>query len=316
MSGYNIQWKSPNSDANKINVASNITTQPSANRQNLSASINDNPQELSITSHFPELNMINPQKDTCDTIVLKNGTQMLAKVWEVLKDTVVYQKCGDKSEVPNFISRSEVDLIKYVDGSKVNMEEKKRQEDSLAKITMHQDSLKLTVAHAVKDSCDTIIMSDGSQLLALVVEVSEGAVEYKECANIKGPSHYISRTKTRLIKYTNGTSELVEEKKPVIPTDVPEKTEPTISKGNLGGFIGSILGFLLVVLTGTPIPGVPFWIGMLLAVTGAIFGADALGKIDKYPELWKGTKIAKVSVVLGALSFILFFIFLAKYMTF
>jgi hypothetical protein len=259
--------------------------------------------------------MINPQKDTCDTIVMKSGKQMLAKVWQILKDSVVYQKCGDKSEVPNFISRTEIDLIKYIDGSKVSMEDKKRQEDSLAIVEAMQDSLKKLASHTAKDSCDTIIMVDGSQLLALVVEVSEGAVEYKECSYLKGPSHYISRTKTRLVKYTNGTSELVEEKKPVVTENKPEQTAPEINKFNLAGIISSALGLILVILTGGPM-GIPLWIGTILGVTGAILGADALGKIDKYPELWKGNNIAYASIIAGGLSFILFWIFLAAKMTF
>ena len=61
-------------------------------------------------------NFINQEK--CDNIILKDGEEISAKVYEVTPDLVKYKKCG-KLDGPLFsINKSRIMMIRYSDGTK------------------------------------------------------------------------------------------------------------------------------------------------------------------------------------------------------
>ncbi len=129
--GYHIETKS------KVHKKYNSKPQPIDNNivsqgivSESETYFNDVKNETSIVeasnNHQIEQIVVSPDQNiqmvddsaACDIIVLKDGDEISAKVIEVTTTDIKYQKCNSSSEVLYTISKQEVFLIKYPDGTK------------------------------------------------------------------------------------------------------------------------------------------------------------------------------------------------------
>ncbi len=70
------------------------------------------------TSFPPRKTVLVQNTDTCDKIVFRDGTELMAKILEVSQDEIRYKKC-EMPEGPFFVSRkTDIFMISYANGSK------------------------------------------------------------------------------------------------------------------------------------------------------------------------------------------------------
>lgn len=97
-------------------------------------------------------------------------------------------------------------------------------------------------------ACDIIILRNGEELQAKVIEISETEIKYKLCSNLDGPVFIKLSSEVFKIRYPNGSSTVIPEKKvaPLIVTSKPTAaTGPVTDKSQLVAFI---LCFLVGIL--------------------------------------------------------------------
>jgi len=61
------------------------------------------------------------------------------------------------------------------------------------------------------EDCDIIILKNGQEIKAKVIEIGQNEVKYKDCFNQSGPTFIKNKSEIFMIKYPNGTSTVIEE---------------------------------------------------------------------------------------------------------
>jgi hypothetical protein len=131
MPGYHIEWNHSkgNVSQNKSQSEDRITTEEqhqtafqednAAEEQVILKSVQSEnnveptPQNVTIT---PEISSTLSSVE-CDNIILKNGEAINAKVTEITDNEVKYKKCHNLNGPTYSVSKSEVSVIKYVNGT-------------------------------------------------------------------------------------------------------------------------------------------------------------------------------------------------------
>lgn len=167
------------------------------------------------------------------------------------------------------------------------------------------------------DSCDVLLFKDGSELLAKVFEVSTGEVKYKRCDNPQGPSYVTRKEDLFMIKYANGTKEVMktapvaEKSDPVYeqPKFVPKiKTMQPLAPYALAfGALGVILSFVFMGMsanyTGTSAAGMGFGVvflgAIISAILGLVLGSKSYNEIKNNRDVYKGKGLAIPGKILG-----------------
>jgi hypothetical protein len=151
-------------------------------------------------------------------------------------------------------------------------------------------------------SCDIIVCKNGDEIEAKVLEIGIKEIKYKRCDNEQGPTISILNSNVVMIKYPNGTKDIIKS-----ATSSSDDTEP---KTNVYALLSIICGVLSVItLFGS----------ILFATLAIIFSKLANKEIAMEKEKYKensmqlarsGKIIAIIGLIFSALlSFILFFPF-------
>lgn len=61
----------------------------------------------------------------------------------------------------------------------------------------------------ISQNCDNIIFKDGTEISAIVEEIRLNEISYKKCENIGGPTYVASKSEIFMIRYKNGTKEVM-----------------------------------------------------------------------------------------------------------
>jgi hypothetical protein len=154
----------------------------------------------------------------------------------------------------------------------------------------------------ISDSCDLIILKTGEELRAKVTDITQDEIKYKRCDNLSGPSYAIKKAEVFMIKYPNGTKDIISPSAPAASSNTSaqapikadsvnphRRTEPL-------GVIGFILGLIGLFIS--------YW-GLLFAILAIVFGAVSLHKIKKQPDLFKGKAFGIFSLMLGIVYFVI-----------
>jgi TM2 domain-containing membrane protein YozV len=81
--------------------------------------------------------------------------------------------------------------------------------------TYSKSQLRKTLRKALSNSadqleeCDLIILKSGEEIKCKVLEIGSSEIKYKKCDNIDGPTYSIIKMDVLVVKYVNGTSEIV-----------------------------------------------------------------------------------------------------------
>lgn len=146
------------------------------------------------------------------------------------------------------------------------------------------------------EGCDVISLKNGEEINAKVLEISQTEIKYKRCDNLDGPTFIIPKSNATKIKFSNGTTEVInsvtakaEESdyyNPAPKHDIqPYSGETIINRYALASMIIAILSVLFFPLVPLPI----------------IFGIIALKQIKRSPEAYTGKWMAIFGIVLGGL---------------
>jgi hypothetical protein len=116
----------------------------------------------------------------------------------------------------------------------------------------------------VDDSCDNIILKDGTEISGIVKEISQTELRYKKCSNLDGPTFTINKSKVLMIQYRNGTKDIITNESVEVDSSVKEKK--TIDEGKPLRVFGWIIWGvgLIVILTAS------IALGLLLAGLGIL----------------------------------------------
>ncbi|HWY09887.1 MAG TPA: hypothetical protein VN026_01110, partial [Bacteroidia bacterium] len=114
MSGYNINWKhkKPNTEAKdyaKLEPSPSLKTETDINQSLVYASIE---KDIPVFIKKEKLN------EGCDIITMKNGEEIKAKVIEITETQIKYRLCNDNDSPIRSVEKSNVFMVKYVNGSK------------------------------------------------------------------------------------------------------------------------------------------------------------------------------------------------------
>ena len=116
--------------------------------------------------------------------------------------------------------------------------------------------------HAIVSSeCDNIILKNGEEISAKIVEITPDIIKYKKCNNLDGPLISIYKSDILMLRYADGTKDIINVAEERKSRSEYKKDNPF---SNLGIF--SIMS------------GVFSWIilGIIFAPTGIIFGIISL----------------------------------------
>lgn len=160
--------------------------------------------------------------------------------------------------------------------------------------------------------CDTIVMKSGEEVSVKVVKIGTSEIEYKKCENIEGPLYSAKKQDVFMIKYANGTKELIKNEDRKGETDVLKA-----EKSAKPSFIYTVIAFGLTAIGGVSMlalgeVGVGAWIG---AVLGILFGIPAvvlliiglalaissLVSLKKYPDKLSGKGFAITALIISAI---------------
>jgi hypothetical protein len=142
--------------------------------------------------------------------------------------------------------------------------------------------------------CDVILLKNGEEISAKVLEITPTEVKYKRCDNLEGPTTTIYKSSIFSITYANGSKEVIKTENNTISNNNSNSNE---NKKNGFGVASLVLGILG---------------GGVLSILAIIFGAIHISKCNKNPESYRGKSMAVAGVILGIfwIAVILFLIFL------
>ncbi len=171
-----------------------------------------------------------------------------------------------------------------------------------------------------KDTCgDVLLLQNADELKVKILEIDDKNIKYKRCDNIDGPTYSMSKSRVALIKYANGTKEVVvqepiykpaEQERPQKP-EMPRKVNPLGLASLLLYILGSILSRGLTAAT---LSGSMVILALILATAPLIMAYISLFQFKREPTVYKGKwmPITVVCIYLaGLLIFALIFASLA-----
>ena len=160
--------------------------------------------------------------------------------------------------------------------------------------------------------CDVITLKNGNEIYGKVAEISSTEIKYKRCDNIEGPTIIINKSDVAKIKYTNGTTELInapstaEEQDYYSPSAKHKKPANNNNLHNnlyhqklnpfaIAGMISAILSVIYIPLA---LAYSPFL--LILAPVPIYLGIVALKEIKANPEIYRGKGMARFGIIFGA----------------
>lgn len=145
---------------------------------------------------------------------------------------------------------------------------------------------------------DNIILKNGEEIKAKVTEITTDEIKYKKWDNINGPTYSIKKSEVLMIKYSNGTKDIITPNNSTTSKNVSDKTQNDTEEKKGGGF--GIASFVLS-LVGPLVAG-PLVAGLLVA--SVIMGPLAIifGIIGMINRKLKGLAIA--GLIIGIIDLI------------
>tara|TARA_B110000914_G_scaffold108914_1_gene95391 strand:+ start:156 stop:674 length:519 start_codon:yes stop_codon:yes gene_type:complete len=144
--------------------------------------------------------------------------------------------------------------------------------------------------HAIVSSeCDNIILKNGEEISAKIVEITPDIIKYKKCNNLDGPLISIYKSDILMLRYADGTKDIITESKERKTWEEYKKDNPSSSLGFLSIMFGVFSWFVL---------------GIVFAPAGIISGTISLVMDkDKVPGI--------IGLIISSIAFIIVLIALS-----
>jgi hypothetical protein len=168
-----------------------------------------------------------------------------------------------------------------------------------------------------EDTCDVLLFKDGSEIRGKVLEVSGDEIKYKRCDTPDGPTYVSRKSELFMIKYANGTREVIRSDEP--PKQTKKPTYDTRSKkyenasqtkqvdelavvSFVAGILAIVIGIaalnFLAAITG-PAVGILLLLPFFLALIAAITGRISFKRIKENSEFYKGKGFSMTGFIMG-----------------
>lgn len=145
------------------------------------------------------------------------------------------------------------------------------------------------------EECDNIILTNGDEMKVKVIEIAINDIKYKKCENIDGPLYSIKKSEVFMIKYPNGTKDIITPYNSSVSKN--ERNKHKNEDGEKKGGVFSILSFCI------SITGI-FIASLILGAGAIVFGIIGLLK-----EKRRGLAIA--GLIIGIIDFVFGLIMIA-----
>jgi hypothetical protein len=109
--------------------------------------------------------------------------------------------------------------------------------------------------------CDNIILKDGSEISSKIIEITPDLIKYRKCANLEGPLISISRNSILMIRYADGTKDIMNLDNKIQSKEIYDAENPSSSLGFLSIMAGVFSWFVL---------------GLIFAPAGIVLGIISL----------------------------------------
>ena len=156
------------------------------------------------------------------------------------------------------------------------------------------------------DTCDNIILKNGKEISAKVIEVGVKEIKYKKCPDNNDPLYSIKKSDVFMIKYPDGTKDIMPEEKVKEESPFDEEEVALLNKVlkkekgpktegfGVWAFVLSLIGF-----------GIAMWISMISGIAplavGLIFGIISLVRIGRHPEKFKRRGFGIVAIIVSVI---------------
>ena len=167
----------------------------------------------------------------------------------------------------------------------------------------NSDDFKIDWSANNLEECDIIVLKTGEEVSAKVTEIGQDEIKYKKCDNLSGPTYSMNKSLVFMIKYSNGTKDIISSDNSTQNNSSPQKS-PTPNNDNSkndlddsnGNSVWGIISFV-VGLVGLLVLPIPF------GVVAMIFGGIGVNK--------KLKGLAITGLILGFIDLIVGLILLA-----
>lgn len=128
------------------------------------------------------------------------------------------------------------------------------------------------IKHALPaDSCDIIVMRNGDEIDAKVLEIGLNDVKYKQCDNLNGPTKVIEKNSVFMIKYPNGTKDVFSSEEASVKKESAPEQAKNETDDNGTGFALALLGLVCLIISVFITWYVSILFGGILGLLGALF---------------------------------------------
>jgi len=170
------------------------------------------------------------------------------------------------------------------------------------------------------DECDNIILRNGDEIKAKVIEITETSVKYRKCDNLNGPLYSQSKSAIFMVQYVNGTKDVFNEEQDTVKDEKEnknvstssdstnkqdeDKSKRTTDKVSINSLVFSLLGVLFLIVG--VILNAPLFIiaAFVFLIVAFILGIIGIHRANKYPDKYKGMGMAIAGFVIGLLGVI------------
>lgn len=136
--------------------------------------------------------------------------------------------------------------------------------------------------------CDIIILKNGNDVKAKVLEITPIEVKYKKCLSPDGPLYIVKKADVFMIKYSNGTKEVIGIEQTNETTKTTDEIVPDTSYTGPKTMHPKAKSALIFACFGL----IPL-LGILACVKAIVDAGDALNDIKQNPNRYTGERRAK-----------------------
>ena len=146
------------------------------------------------------------------------------------------------------------------------------------------------------DSCDNIILKNGEEISAKIIEITPDLIKYKKCRNLDGPLISIYKNEVLMLRYNDGSKDIF--------SSLEKKEGGRVSNESSEVPWGGIMSLFFATIASVSLGlAGPFFIGLFFSALAIAFGGISFNE-----RLWG---FALAGLILGILTILpnIFFLF-------
>lgn len=147
------------------------------------------------------------------------------------------------------------------------------------------------------EECDIIVLKNGQEIKAKVLEIGVNEIKYKDCDNVNGPTISKRSWDVFMIKYPNGINKVITPEPAADPAPQTYTAAKQVDPVSVVAFSVGLIGVLLALVVVFP---------FLFGTGAVVLGIIGLSIHRKNPEKYTGKGFAIAGLLLGILAIAIF----------